>query len=88
MTKFDLAVKWVKVTLGSSFDQNMMSRSPRCFKPSFVEIGSPVPVKKIFEEFLPYFTIYAAKKSLFQLPKEVPHKIWFDRPSGFRDEDV
>ena len=32
----------------------MMGWSPRCYKPSFVEIGLPVP-EKIFEEFL---TIY------------------------------
>ena len=32
----------------------MMDRSPRCYIPSFVEIGLTVPEKKIFEEFLPY----------------------------------
>ena len=32
-----------------------MGWSPRCYIPSFVEIGSPVPEKKIFEGG---FTIY------------------------------
>ena len=31
----------------------MMGWSPRCYIPSFVEIGLPVP-EKIFEVFLPY----------------------------------
>ena len=32
-----------------------MDRSPQCYIPSFMEIGQPVPEKKIFEVF---FTIY------------------------------
>ena len=32
----------------------MMGWSPVCYIPSFVDIGSPVPEKKIFEGFLPY----------------------------------
>ena len=32
----------------------MMGWSPQCYIPSFVEIGPPVPEKKIFEGFLPY----------------------------------
>ena len=28
--------------------------SPECYIPSFVEIGPPVPEKKIFDGFLPY----------------------------------
>ena len=55
VTKFNLAVKQVKVTRGSSFEQTMMGWSPQCFMPSFVEIGPPVLEKKIFEGF---FTIY------------------------------
>ena len=35
----------------------MMSRSPRCYIPSFVEIGPPVPEKKIFEAFLTYMGV-------------------------------
>ena len=58
ITKFDLNVKWVKVTPWSSFDQTMIDRSPRCYIPSFVEIGPPVP-EKIFEGFLPYMGMAA-----------------------------
>ena len=32
----------------------MMGLSPRCYIPSFVEIGPPVPEKKILKGFLPY----------------------------------
>ena len=32
----------------------MKGLSPRCYKPSFVEIGRLVQEKKIFEGFLPY----------------------------------
>ena len=32
----------------------MMGWSPRCYIPSFVEIGLPVPEKKISKGFLPY----------------------------------
>ena len=32
----------------------MMGWSARCYIPSFVEIGLPVPEKKIFKGFLPY----------------------------------
>ena len=40
VTKFDLAIKYVKVTPGLSFEQTMMGWSPRCYIPStsFVEI--------------------------------------------------
>ena len=51
VTKFDLAVKYVKVTPGSSFEQTMMGWSPRCYIPSFMNIGPPVLEKKIFEGF-------------------------------------
>ena len=37
----------------------MMGWSPRCYIPSFVKIGLPVPEKKIFEEFLPYMGMAA-----------------------------
>ena len=52
-TKFDLAVKKIKVNPGSSFEQTMVGRSPRCYIPSFVEIG-PQVLEKIFEGFLSY----------------------------------
>ena len=58
VTNFDLAVKKVKVTPGSLFEQAMMDRSPRCFIPTFVEIGPPVP-EKIFEGILPYMGMVA-----------------------------
>ena len=59
VTKFDLAVKYVKVTPGSSFEQTMMGWSLRCYIPSFVKIGPPVLEKKIFEGFLPYMGLGA-----------------------------
>ena len=37
----------------------MMGWSPRYHIPSFVEIGSPVPEKKIFDGFLPYLGVAA-----------------------------
>ena len=40
--------------LGSSFEHTMVGWRPQCYIPSFVEIGLPVPEKKIFEGFLPY----------------------------------
>ena len=52
MLQLDLAVKKVKVNPGKSFEQTMISRSPRCYIPSFVEIGLLGPEKKIFEGFL------------------------------------
>ena len=84
VTKFDLAVKQVKVTLGSSFEQTMIGWSPRCYIPSFVKISLPV-LEKMFEGFLPYMGVWrpswscdpgATNKLLFPLPKEAPHKIW------------
>ena len=51
VTKFDLAVKKVKVTPGSSFEQTMMGWSPRCYIPSLVKIGPPVLEEEIFEGF-------------------------------------
>ena len=36
-----------------------MGWSPECFIPSFVEIGLPVPEKKIFKVFLPYMGVAA-----------------------------
>ena len=59
VTKFDLAVKKVKVTPGSSFEQTMLGWSPQCYIPSFVKIGPPVLEKKIFEGFLPYMGVAA-----------------------------
>ena len=64
--------------------------------PSFVEVGPPVPEEKIFKGF---YHIWAWQPSWscdldhlyklwFSLPKEAPHKIWNDWPSGFGGEDV
>ena len=75
-----------------------MGWSPRCYIPSYLKIGLPVP-EKIFEGF---FTIYgrgghlghvtcdpdATNKLSVPLPKEAHIKFGFDRPSGFRGEDV
>ena len=84
VTKFDLGVNQVKVNPGSSFVQTMMGWSSRCYIPSFVKIGPPVPEKKIFKGF---YHIWAWRPSWscdldhfyklsFPLPKEAPHKIW------------
>ena len=40
----------------SSFEQTMMGWSPQCYIPSFIEIGPPVPEKKIFEGFLAHLS--------------------------------
>ena len=37
----------------------MMGWNPRCYIPSFVETGLPVPEKKIFKGFLPYMGMAA-----------------------------
>ena len=72
-----------------------MGWSPRCYKPSFVEIGLPVLEKKIFECF---FTIYGRGGHLghvIKIPRtnfRSPYpwmlhiKIQFDWPSGFRED--
>ena len=76
--------------------QTMMDRSPQLYILSFVEIGPPVLEKKICEGF---YHIWAWRRSWscdldhlykvwFPLPKEAPHKISFDWPSGFRGEDL
>ena len=49
VTKFDLVVKYVKVTPWSSFEQTMIGWSSRYCIPSFVEIGLPILEKKIFK---------------------------------------
>ena len=42
---------------------------------NFVEIGPPVPEKKILKGLIP-FDPDVANKLLFPLPREAPHKIW------------
>ena len=63
----------------SSFEQTMMGWSPRCYIPSFVEIGWPVP-EKIFEGFLPYMGVAAILviKKLVQIGSVVSEKIRFE----------
>ena len=71
----------------------MMGWSPRCYIPSFVEIGPSVPEKKIFKGFLPYMGMAAIlvmgsaschqtpgsfHKDLVQIGKVVSEKILFD----------
>ena len=54
-----LPLKKFKVNPGSSLEQTMMRLSSKCYIPSFVEIGPPVPKKKIFEKFLSYMGVAA-----------------------------
>ena len=55
--KIDLVVKYVKVIPGSPFEQSVIGLSPRCYIPSFVEIGPPVMEKKTFKGVLPYMGV-------------------------------
>ena len=74
----------------------MMGRSPGLYIPSFVEIGSPVLEKKIFEAFTIYghgghlghvtWTICANFGSPF--PKRLRIKFGFNWPSGFGGKDL
>ena len=53
---------WPKICQGhprSSFMQFMMGPRPRCYIPSFMQIGPAVPEKKIFERFLSYMGMVA-----------------------------
>ena len=74
-----------------------MGWNPRCYIPSFVEIGPPVPEKKIFEGFLPYMGVASilvmwprCPRTNFcsPFPMRLHIKFGFDWPSGFREEDV
>ena len=75
------------VTPGSSFEQTIMGRTPRCYIPIFVEIGRPVPVKKIFEGFLLYMDITATSiistNLDFHVPKRLHTKFGLKNPSDF-----
>ena len=60
--------------------------------PSIVEIDLPVP-EKIFEVFIPYMGMPSWSYDLNYLythwlphPIDGSHKIWFDWPSGFRED--
>ena len=56
--------------------------------PSFKIIGLLV-LEKIFKVFLLFIAMACDLDHLyklpFTLPKNAPHKVWFDWPSGFRD---
>ena len=58
VSKIDIAIKKVKVILGSSSDQTMVGWSPRCYIPSFVEIGLSV-LEMSFKGYLPYMGVAA-----------------------------
>ena len=44
VTKTDLAVKYAKVMIYTNYN----GQDTQCYIPSFIEIGPPVPEKKIF----------------------------------------
>ena len=44
----------------------MMSRSPQCYIPSFVEISPPVLEKIIFEGFLSYMGVAVSEEIIFE----------------------
>ena len=48
VAKFDLAVKYVNINTGLSFEQNITSLNLWCFIPSFIEIDPLVPGNKMF----------------------------------------
>ena len=62
----------------------MMGWSPRCYIPSFVGIGPPVPDKKIFEGFLPYMGVTSIMSSDFHflVPESFHKKFGSDRHSS------
>ena len=94
VTKYDLAVKEVKVTPGSSFEQTIMGWSPRCYIPSFVKIGLSVLEKKIFEGFYHIWVWRPSwscdpngvNKLSCPLPRRLHVKFGFDWPSSFGED--
>ena len=69
-----------------------MGRSPQCYIPSFMEIGLPVPEKKIFEKFLPYMGIAAilvmSSNFDFLVPEGFHTKFGSERHSNFLENPV
>ena len=59
----------------------MMGWSPRCYIPSFVKIGPPVPEKKIFEGF---FTIYGRGGHLGHVTSIMSSDFHFLVPESFQ----
>ena len=49
VAKFDLAVNYVNINTGLTFEQNIMSLNLLCFIPIFIEIDTLVPGNKIFK---------------------------------------
>ena len=43
VAKCDIAIKQLSVNLGLSFEQTIVGLCPRCYTPSFIEIGPLVP---------------------------------------------
>ena len=94
-TKFDLAVKQIKVNLESSVEQTMMGPRPQCYISS--HNGPLVLEKKIFEGFV-FFPIYGRGSHLGRVtqiartnfrspdPWRLHMKFGFDWPSGFGED--
>ena len=74
----------------------MMGWSPRCFIPSFVEIGPPVPEKKILRGFtiyghgghLGHVTSIMLSDFHFLVPENFHTKFGSDRHSSFLENPV
>ena len=64
----------------SSFEQTMMDWSPRCYIPSFVEIGLTVPEKKILKGF----TIYGHGGHLGHVTSIMLSDFYFLVPQSFQ----
>ena len=58
-TKFDIAIKQVKVNPWSYFEQTIIGQIPKCYIPAILEICPLLPVKKNFKEFLPNMPLAA-----------------------------
>ena len=76
VSKFVLGLNYVLVNPGSSFVQTIMGWSPRCYIPSFVEIGPPVPEEKIYKGF---YHIWAWRPS-WSCDLDRLYKLWFPLP--------
>ena len=74
----------------------MMGWSPQCYIPSFVDIGPPVPEKKIVEGFyhrgrgghLGHVTQMPRTNFRFPYSRRLHIKFGFDRASSIGEEDV
>ena len=74
----------------------MMDWSPRCYIPSFVEIGQPVPEKKILKGFtifghgghLGHGTSIMSSDFHFLVPERFHNKVGSDWQSSFLENPV